>query len=69
MKTFCRLEEQLALWDGVLQLDGFEVVHQAEDVEEKTLRFTVIPKMGAAVCAHCGGPPETRVPEAHVLLG
>ena len=55
MKTVCGLEEQLALWDGVLQLDGFEVVHQAEDVAEKTLRFTVIPKMGAAVCPHCGG--------------
>lgn len=54
MKTGGGLEDRLTLWDGVLQLDEFEVVHQAEDVAEKTLRFTVVPKVGAAVCPHCG---------------
>lgn len=54
MKTACGLDDRLALWDGVLQLDEFEVVHQAEDVAEKTLRFTLVPKVGAAVCPHCG---------------
>ena len=55
MKTACSWEDRLAWWNGVLQLDGFEVVHQAEDVAEKTWRFTVIPKVAAAVCPHCGG--------------
>ena len=55
MKTACGGEDRLAIWDGVLQLDEFEVVHQAEDVLEKTLRFTVVPKLGAAMCPHCGG--------------
>ena len=55
MKTACGVEDWLALWDGVWQLDEFEVVHQAEDVAEKTLRFTVVPKVGTAVCPHCGG--------------
>ena len=48
----------------MLPLDEFEVVHQAEDVAEKTLPLTVIPKIGAAVCPHCGGlcgePDQTR---------
>ena len=55
MKTACSLDDRLAWWSGVLQLNEFEVVHQVEDVAEKTLRFTVIPKVGAAVCPHCGG--------------
>lgn len=55
MKTAHGLEDRLAWWGGVLQLDELEVVHQAEDVAEKTLRFTVVPKVGAAVCPHCGG--------------
>ena len=55
MKTACGAEERLVFWDGVLQLDEFEVVHQAEDVAEKSLQFTVVPKLGAAVCPHCGG--------------
>jgi transposase len=55
MKTMCAAEERLEFWNGVLQLDEFEVVHQAEDVAEKTLRFTVITRIGAAVCPHCGG--------------
>ena len=55
MKTACGLEDRLLSWNGVLQLDEFEVVNQAEDVSEKTLRLTVIPRVGAAVCPHCGG--------------
>lgn len=55
MKTACGLEDRLALWNGVLQLDEFEVVHQAEDVAGKSLPFTVVPNAGAALCPHCGG--------------
>ena len=55
MKAMCAGEVRLEFWDGVLQLDEFEVVHQAEDVVTKTLQFTVVPRLGAAVCPHCGG--------------
>ncbi len=54
MKTACSLEDRLAWWSGVLQLNEFEVVHQSEEIAEKTLRFTLIPQIGAAVCPHCG---------------
>ena len=42
MRTACGLESRRSVWDSVLPLDGFEVVHQAGDVAEKTLRLTVI---------------------------
>ena len=55
LKTMCEVEHRLNFWDGVLPLDEFEVVQQTEDVAEKMLRFTVVPRLGAAVCPHCGG--------------
>lgn len=59
MKKACGLEDRLSVWNGVLQLDEFEVVHQAEDLATKTLHFTLISKLGAAVCPHCGGLCKT----------
>ena len=52
MKTKFAGEERLEFRNSVLQLDEFEVVHQAE--AGKTLRFTAVPRVGAAVCPHCG---------------
>ena len=47
-------QQELEWWSGVLALEDFEVVHQAEDRATQTLQFTVIPKVAAAVCPHCG---------------
>ena len=47
-------QQQLEWWSGVLSLEDFEVVHQAEDRAGQSLQFTLIPKVAAAVCPHCG---------------
>ena len=43
-----------AFWTGVLNLEGFEVVHQQHDATEKVWRFTVVPTVAAGVCPDCG---------------
>ena len=47
-------QQELEWWSGVLALDDFEVVHQAEDRASQSVQFTVIPKVAAAVCPDCG---------------
>ena len=54
MKAAGSHEERLELWSEVLQLDEFEVVHQAENSETKSWQLTVVPKVAVAVCPHCG---------------
>lgn len=43
-----------AFWTGVLNLDGFEVVHQRHEATEKTWYFTILPTTSAGVCPECG---------------
>lgn len=45
-------------WTGVLNLDGYEVVHHQHDPEENVWQFTVIPQICAAVCPHCHRPTD-----------
>ena len=54
MRNSSQLEQQLEWWSGVLSLEDFEVVHQVEDRASQSMEFTVIPKVAAAVCPHCG---------------
>ena len=54
MNNSSSLSQQLEWWGDVLSLDDFEVVHQAEDRAGQSLLFTLIPKVAAAVCPHCG---------------
>ncbi|MFM9964126.1 MAG: transposase [Planctomycetaceae bacterium] len=47
-------QQQLEWWGDVLLEEDFEVVHQAEDRAGQSLPFTLVPKVAAAVCPHCG---------------
>jgi transposase len=41
-------------WTGVLNLEGFEVIHHRYHPEESVWRFTVVPRVCAGVCPGCG---------------
>lgn len=41
-------------WTGVLNLDGFEVVHQRHEQVGKVWCFTVVPSVAVAACPACG---------------
>ena len=41
-------------WTGVLNLEGFEVVHQRYEASEQARQFTVVPTLAAGVCPECG---------------
>lgn len=43
------------VWTTALNLSGFEVVAAAVEQAERTMRLTVVPKVPAAICPHCGG--------------
>ena len=47
-------EQRLELWGEVLQLAEFEVVHQQEDADTRTIHLTVIPRHSVGVCPGCG---------------
>jgi transposase len=46
--------DQLAFWTKLLNLDGFQVVHEALTASDEPRRFTVIPKTPVGICPHCG---------------
>jgi transposase len=46
--------DQLAFWTKLLNLDGFQVVHEEGTLPDEPRRFTVIPKVPVGVCPHCG---------------
>jgi transposase len=55
MKSSGNFQQQhLDWWSDALLLEDFEVVHQTEDQASQSLQFTLIPKVTAAVCPHCG---------------
>jgi transposase len=47
-------QDQLAFWTQLLNLDGFQVVHEEQTVAQEPRRFTVIPKAPVGLCPHCG---------------
>lgn len=52
-------------WTGVLNLEGFEVVHRRHEAatpnsQEQLWRFTVAPALAAGVCPDCGRVSTTR---------
>jgi transposase len=49
-----------AFWTGVLNLDGFEVVHQWHEATGKVWHFTVVPTLTAGICPDCGRVSTTR---------
>jgi transposase len=46
--------DQLAFWTKLLNLDGFQVVHEALTAADEPRCFTVIPKTPVGICPHCG---------------
>ena len=46
--------DQLAFWTKLLNLDGFQVVHEQLGASDDPRRFTVIPKTPMGICPHCG---------------
>lgn len=46
--------DQLAFWTKLLNLDGYQVVHEELGAPDEPRRFTVIPKTPVGVCPHCG---------------
>lgn len=50
--------DQLAFWTKLLNLDGFQVVHEEPAADGEPRRFTVIPKVAVGLCPHCGQPRE-----------
>jgi transposase len=46
--------DRLGFWTKLLNLDGFQVVHEELVAPDEPLRFTVIPKIAVGVCPHCG---------------
>lgn len=48
--------DRLAFWTNLLNLDGFQVVHEQLDCPDEPRRFTVIPKAAVGLCPHCGQP-------------
>jgi transposase len=47
-------QDQLAFWTRLLNLDGFQVVHEEATAADEPRRFTVIPKTPVGLCPHCG---------------
>lgn len=47
-------QDQLAFWTKLLNLDGFQVVHEQRGAADDPRRFTVIPKTPVGICPHCG---------------
>jgi transposase len=47
-------QDQLAFWTELLNLDGFQVVHEERAAADEPRRFTLIPKTPLGVCPHCG---------------
>ena len=43
-----------AFWTGVLNLDGFEVIHQGHEAAHQMWHFTVVPSVSAGVRPDCG---------------
>jgi transposase len=46
--------DQLVFWTKLLNLDGFQVVHEEMTAADEPRRFTVLPKAPVGVCPHCG---------------
>ncbi len=46
--------DQLAFWTNLLNLDGFQVVHEQLTAADEPRHFTVIPKTPVGICPHCG---------------
>jgi len=51
-------QDNLAFWTKLLNLDGFQVVHEGLTASDEPRRFTVIPKTPLGVCPHCGAVCE-----------
>jgi transposase len=51
--------QRLAFWTVVLNLPGFQVVHEHRDRPNDPVRFTVIPTQEIGVCPHCGHACDT----------
>lgn len=47
-------QDRLAFWTKLLNLDGFQVVHEDLTAPDDARRFTVVPKTPLGVCPHCG---------------
>jgi transposase len=45
---------------SLLELDEFEVVEVERDREKQLRRFTLVPKVTAGLCPHCGGITDER---------
>ena len=43
-------QDQLAFWTKLLNLDGFQVVHEERTAADEPRRFTVIPKVPVGLC-------------------
>jgi transposase len=50
--------DRLGFWTKLLNLDGFQVVHEALTAPDDPLCFTVIPKTPLGVCPHCQSVSE-----------
>jgi transposase len=46
--------DKLAFWTKLLNLDGFQVVHEALTAPDEPRHFTLIPKLAVGLCPHCG---------------
>ena len=47
-------QDRLAFWSKLLNLDGFQVVHEEATAADEPRCFTVIPKTPVGLCPHCG---------------
>jgi transposase len=45
--------DQLAFWTKLLNIDGYQVVHEELGAADDPRRFTVIPKTPLGICPHC----------------
>ena len=46
-------QDRLAFWTKLLNLEGFQVVHEEMSAADEPRRFTVIPKIPLGLCPHC----------------
>ncbi len=55
-----RVEGELAMLTGLLDLEGFEVVEASEDRGRKVRRLAVVPTDVAGLCPQCGRATDER---------
>ena len=51
--------DQHAFWTKLLNLDGFQVVHEGLTTPDEPRCFTIIPKTPVGLCPHCGQVSDT----------